>query len=674
MSTSTSAASEEGPRTPIVGVKGTREERGGASTGESPEEVKRRMEAEGRIYVSEPARAIMMSGLETDGAGDADEAWIAFEDEDAPILEIVDAIEIQNEIDVDEDPPVVGADDEEDKFELGGDAPTTIDDVDDAPVRDDAQDAPTTTTTKATKAKTATTTEKKKERKKRIIEPVKPHEEIYGPIDQEALARAAERCKTELADGGVFEGSHTRRKRKYEALVNALCALVTAFGCLFTYPSLPDNFCFTKPIAFIMGHFMTTGIGVDRSNLKKTHWLQTSTGVIVDACISRCWNVWKRSLDVEFWDHAVGVWNVIPYEAHGSADGDAYAQKGAPLVTREMRAFAEEFALIDSMVEAILRTLRFQALVTMGGAARVWVERRRVSLQKLVVHDGAVCTLAAHACYLLDRAFLARSQDKSEASVAKRVAASAYHFANFGYAVGVLLNDQARGEAAGRAFLARQEAKYGVKIAGEFVRFTPEQQRQRQLELRRQWLKTRVLSHFGRWTYFRMYKELNSFRDFLIIPESFAKWAVRRAKHEKRVITRMMIDTHHWARWSNRRAANEPLTFSRFLGRSDHWALWKDHRRAIESRWVRRRCGDGLHWAKWTKRRNKKDHEWLMIRMGRNDEHWAKWTKKRATRDTQWTRERLPSADHWCKWTQYRAKYRRDRFMAKLNQLARRAR
>ena len=419
---------------------------------------------------------------------------------------------------------------------------------------------------------------------------------------------------------------------------------------------------------------MTTGIGVDRSNLKKTHWLQTSTGVIVDACISRCWNVWKRSLDVEFWDHAVGVWNVIPYEAHGSADGDAYAQKGAPLVTREMRAFAEEFALIDSMVEAILRTLRFQALVTMGGAARVWVERRRVSLQKLVVHDGAVCTLAAHACYLLDRAFLARSQDKSEASVAKRVAASAYHFANFGYAVGVLLNDQARGEAAGRAFLARQEAKYGVKIAGEFVRFTPEQQRQRQLELRRQWLKTRVLSHFGRWTYFRMYKELNSFRDFLIIPESFAKWAVRRAKHEKRVITRMMIDTHHWARWSNRRAANEPLTFSRFLGRSDHWALWKDHRRAIESRWVRRRCGDGLHWAKWTKRRNKKDHEWLMIRMGRNDEHWAKWTKKRATRDTQWTRERLPSADHWCKWTQYRAKYRRDRFMAKLNQLARRAR
>ena len=105
-------------------------------------------------------------------------------------------------------------------------------------------------------------------------------------------------------------------RRIVSHLVSALRALITAFGCLFTFPALPTDYSFEKPLPFLLGHFMTSGISVDRHNLKKTRFIQTRDGE-VEVCISRCWNLWRRAVGDQF--SRVGVWNVVPFEAHGSA-------------------------------------------------------------------------------------------------------------------------------------------------------------------------------------------------------------------------------------------------------------------------------------------------------------------------------------------------------------------
>jgi len=734
-SASGEASSPQEPGTPIIGVKGTRDERGGGSKGESPEDVKRKADAKGHVRIAEPAGVIEFSAQAPETVVDVeveDEFVVnAFQDDQGVFNDIVDALESAYGVEIHETPPAVGADDDEATFELDPDSATTVEDVDDTPPPAEKEEHDEVDATN--------------KRRKRVYVPTKRHAEIYGEIDKEALARAAEQCQAALADGKNMDDSAHARQRVFRSLVSALCALITAFGCLFTYPTIPGDYAFNDPLPFIMGHFMTSNIGLDRTNLKATRTIKTKDGDTVEACISRCWNVWRRAVGAEFWD-TVGLWNCVPFEAHGSAGGDVYSQKGKPLITREMRS-CPEFWLVDVMVEAIMRCFRFTAVCTMGGAAREWVEKRRVDLQKLVVEGGQICTLSAHACFLLDRAFLGR-KGKSTAYTSNRVAASAYHYYNFGRAVGVLLGDQARGEEAGRRFLARQETKYGVKVEGEFVLFTPEQQRDRQRELRRSWWLSRNVDHFAKWTYKRMASELGfltrnivnpshwclwtvgrcaSERKFLLYDianpshwclwtvgrahnegvairrkfidttnwalwsthrlyvntqwlcahlsdqDSFAKWTERRTKNEKRIITRMLIDIRHWARWSTQRAEYEPYTLIRYLTRSDHWALWKESRHELEMRWVRLRCGDGLHWAKWTKRRETTERDWMMIRMVRVNEHWCKWTKKRNTQEAAYIRDRLPMCDHWCKWTKYRAKQQRDQLAAKLRKRATRA-
>ena len=116
------SATAAGPSTPLVGVKGTREERGGASKGESPEDVKRRAEAEGRVEVAAPTGATVLStaARETiDGADDDDEEE-SWNDEEGVVEDLVFAI-TQNNVTLDEcELPSVVYDDDV-TFEVGED-------------------------------------------------------------------------------------------------------------------------------------------------------------------------------------------------------------------------------------------------------------------------------------------------------------------------------------------------------------------------------------------------------------------------------------------------------------------------------------------------------------------------------------------------------------------------
>ena len=344
-----------------------------------------------------------------------------------------------------------------------------------------------------------------------------PHATIYGAIDEEKLRAAQAKCEDMLAKLGVTveiarAWTPEERERAFIESSEALQDVIEAFGCEYTFVDRASDYSFSEYAthSWVLGHFMTAGQRIDPKELTKIETKTSrTTGKTYEGCISRVWEAWRRQLDdareeVGWFGKNVHVYNSVPFSAHAHADGDAWAQKGMPLVTNEMLEYLDALAVIEPMIVRLITCIGAKSLVTMGAKTRNFVDRHRAAFAACTT--GEIDSDCAHVCWLQDRAF---PKGDYKFSFVKQ-----HHFANFGYALGILLDDEAKGmEAAKRfmTFVAEMHGKTGVD--GSFVRYTREEMVVRR-RIRARLAQRFVSPHvpFG-YTYTKLHNMRRAFKD-----------------------------------------------------------------------------------------------------------------------------------------------------------------